>query len=171
MQARGDVGLAPEPPAALGTRAVGYQAPNAGGGIGFKTLALFALAAITGLFGAFYDPMALMITALLNTSKPAFNYAFGLSSIARVLPQYVMCAGAVMGCMVVLKIVEAILASVFGALVPIPVIGGIVVFVVVATIGMYQLLATSHLIGRLFYHAERDLGWFERERRPSVQPA
>jgi len=131
-------------------------------GMPLSTGFFLLLCLIASVAGSAYLPLALLITTIFNTSRPAFGYPFAIDTARRIWTDYAVCAGICVASFIALSIVGAILRFLFGILVPVPLLGPLLESIVFAAFSLYQTLAISHLIGRLYFHNESKIGWLSR---------
>jgi tetratricopeptide (TPR) repeat protein len=141
------------------SRARARPAPAFEFGMPWTSKIFLLLAFFAALAGTAYFPLALLITAIFNSSRPAFGYAFGIDTARRIWSDYVICAGLYIGGTVAIAIISGITSFAFAVFMPIPILGPFLQSIISTGFTMYQALALSHLVGRLYYHNEGKIGW------------
>jgi hypothetical protein len=135
----------------------GSTAAPSGSGLRLSTIFFIAVGVLGGIFGTAYFPMALLITAVFNTSAQAFNYPFGIGTAQRIWSDYILCTGIYFGGAVAITVSTYGVGYICGL---IPLIGAPVGSLIGSALALYQLLALSYLVGRLYYCNEQKIGWF-----------
>lgn len=124
------------------------------------------LLALLGLGGVFTYPMVLMVYSMFNTISAASGYRFVYGSIAKILPDYILCIAAycVLGTMSLVASVTITAGAAF--FLPIPILGSLTVSVLTATTLLYFNIAAYRLLGHLYHQSQGRLGWFEEKTEP-----
>ncbi len=131
---------------------------------------LYVFLGMGALLGLFMYPMSILVTCLYGVGT-AFNYAFVVRSIMRIMGEYVMAwvCMLVLGIVVVLLVVLGSLLGVgtvfAGTVVGGELVGALLILLVYELIAMgvslYGYMVFCRLLGQVYYFAQKKLGWFE----------
>jgi hypothetical protein len=124
-----------------------------------SSLVFVALACVAAIAGTIYFPMALLITTIFGSSRPAFSYLFGVEAIRRIWGDYVVCAAIFVAAGALLVGLRVGLALALGPIIALPFLGPLISSVVAWSAGLYAMLALSHLVGRLYFFDRKRMEW------------
>jgi hypothetical protein len=119
---------------------------------------LLALAALLGVAGAAYAPVALLASTLLESAAIPFDYGFGVGTIRRLAPSYRVCVGA---SGTIFLLVFAMTTAAIGGL-ALPAMGPLAQSALVGAGSgalVYSMLVFSSLIGLYYFHEDQRFGW------------